>query len=193
MEVDLQSCGTLFSLLPSDIKCQKKYVESLFRFPLVCSEFYALYFFIFWGFFIALHSFPLYGWLGNLNIMECLLVPIILTYFMPPFWGLHFDKLCFNCLICHLWGTEDPLTEEVFLLPARLLPVQLGSWDCWEMGWDVLCWSWVRAQGPWGGFILLISTCWSLCQPVWAATVLCWFDSRDVRTRATIRPLLAQT
>lgn len=47
MEVDLQSCGTLFRLLPSDIKCQQKYVESLFRSPLVCSEFYALYFFLF--------------------------------------------------------------------------------------------------------------------------------------------------
>lgn len=36
-----------------------------FKSPLVGDEFYALYFFIFWGFFIALHSFPLYGWLGN--------------------------------------------------------------------------------------------------------------------------------
>lgn len=86
MEVDLQSCGTLFSLLPSDIKCQQKYVESLFRSPLVCSEFYALYIFYFLGaFFIALHSFPLYGWLGSLNIVERLLVPVILTYFTPPF------------------------------------------------------------------------------------------------------------
>lgn len=44
MEVDLQNCGTLFSLLPSDRKSLQKYVESLFGSPLVCNEFYALYF-----------------------------------------------------------------------------------------------------------------------------------------------------
>lgn len=82
--------------------------------------------------------------------------------------------------------------------PSRAVPIHLGSWDCssvcWEeMGWEVCCWSQVRAQGPWRGFILLFSTCWSLWQLVWAATVLGWCDSRDVRTPATIRPLLAQT
>lgn len=103
-------------------------------------------FFYLLGFFIALHSFPLYGWLGNLYIMVCLLVPIVLTYFMPLFWGLHFDTLCLYSLLSHLSTTENPYTEEIFLLPLPLIPVQLGNWDCCficceVMGWDIRCWS----------------------------------------------------
>lgn len=144
------------------------------------------------GFFIALHSFPLYGWLGNLSIMERLLVPIILTYFTPPFWGLHFDTLCLCCLISYLWGMK-------ILNQRKLSPSQHGCCPFTLAAGTAATGAVGRWAGElpvswaWRGFILLISTCWSLCQLVWAATVLGWFDSRDVGTRATIRPLLAQT
>lgn len=191
MEVDLQNCRTLFSLLPSDIKCLQKYVESLFRSPLVCSEFYALYFFIFWVFFIALHSFPLYGWLGNLYIMVCLLMPIVLTLF----WGLHFDTLCLYSLLSHLSTTEKSLHSGNFLTPTAT-----NTRSAWQLGLLLhLLWSdglghslliGVRTQDPWRGCILFIDICWGLCQLVWAATDLHWLERRDVRTCATIRPLL---
>lgn len=119
-------------------------------------------FFYLLGFFIALHSFPLYGWLGNLYFMVCLLVPIVLTYL----------SLCSEvCVLTHFAFTpcfliyqqlKNPYTVEIFLLPLPLIPVQLGNWDCCficceVMGWDIRCWSEYTLKIPDGAvFCLLI-------------------------------------
>lgn len=149
-------------------------------------------FFIFWGLFLLLYILLLCmdgsGVWTSWSVSLC-----------PSFWlisRLHSEV----CILTHFAFAAWFVTcEELKMLKRRKFSSShLGCWDCsfvcWEeMGCEVCCRSPVRAQGPWRGFILLISTCWSLGQLVWAATVLCWFDSRDVRAPATVRPLLAQT
>lgn len=192
MEMDLQNCRTLFSLLPSDIKCLQKYVESLFRSLLVCNEFYALYFLSSGGFFIALHSFPLHEWLGNLNTMVCLLMPIILTYFMPLKFAFWHTLSLLPVFSTNNWKS---LHRGNFLTPTAT-----NTHSAWQLGLllHLLCsdglghslLTRVHTPGPWRGCILFINIRWSPCQLVWAATDLHWLDCRDVRTCATIRLLL---
>lgn len=101
-------------------------MESLFRSPLVCNEFYALYF-LSSVVFIALRP-SLYGGLGNLNIMMCFLVPIILTYFLLLFWGLYFYTLSLYSLLSHLWATENPYTGNF------LTPTTTNTHSPWQLG-----------------------------------------------------------
>lgn len=145
MEVDLQSCGTLFSLLPSDIKCQQKYVESLFRSPLVCSEFYALYFFlIFSG--VVLLLYILFLCMDGSGIWTPWSVSLCLSFWLI----LHLHSEV--CILTHFAFTAWFLTcEELKILRQRKFSssqpgcsIHLGSWDCgsvcWEeMGWEVCC------------------------------------------------------
>lgn len=189
MEVDLQSCGTLFSLLPSDIKCQQKYVESLFRSPLVCNEFYALYFFYFLGFFYCFTCFSSV-WMArefeNHGASPCAHHSgLVYTSLRFAFWHTLPDFLPVRNWKSSNRGSFPPPSTAAAHSPWQL-GVQLRGLGGDGLGSSLL-------SRAWRGSVLLINTCWSLCQLVWAPTVLGWFDSRDVRTRATIRPLLAQT
>lgn len=174
MEVDLQSCGTLFSLLPSDIKCQQKYVESLFRSLLVCSEFYALYFFIFWGFF---YCSTFFSWMDGSGFWTSWSLSLC-----PSSW-LVFHLHSEVCILRHFAFTAWILTcEELKILkqsrscssqspccPFTLAGLQLRVLGGDGLGRLLLVLS--TCTRSLQGFILLISTCWSLCQLVW---VLSW-------------------
>lgn len=149
-------------------------------------------FFIFWGLFLLLYI--LFLCMDGSGVWTSWSVSLCPSFRLIS--RLHSEV----CILTHFAFAAWFVTcEELKTLKRRKFSSShLGCWDCsfvcWEeMGCEVRCRSPVRAQGPWRGFILLISTCWSLSQLVWAATVLCWFDSRDVRAPATVRPLLAQT
>lgn len=183
MEVDLQNCSALFSLLSAYMEYLQKYVESLFRSPLVSNGFCALH--LSSGFFIALHSFPLYGLLGNLNIMVWLLMPIILTYFMPLFWGLHFDTL----LLLPLFSTRNNWKS---LHRTHFLTVTaMNIHSAWQLGLLLhLLWN----DGL--GLLLIRVHTQSLLTYAEARVSLsgllltCAGSLEEVRTCATIRPLL---
>lgn len=123
----------------------------------------------------------------------------------PSFW-LILHLLSEVCILTHFAFTAWFLTcEELKVLKQRKFPPpsRAAAHSPWQLGLQLcvpggdglgsLLFVLSTSQGPWRGFILLINTCWSLCQLVWAAAVLGWCDSRDVRTCATIRPLLAHT
>ena len=81
-----------------------------------------------------------------------------------------------------------------------LTPTATNTRSAWQLGLLLhLLWSdglghsllvGVHTQGPWRGCILFINIRCSPCQLLWAATDLHGLDCRDVRTCATIRPLL---
>lgn len=126
-------------------------------------------FFLSSGFFLLLYILFLCtaGW-GILNITVRLLVPVILPYFVPLFWGLHFGTLCLHSLLSPLWATEKPYREEIFLLPPPLTPIQFGNWGCRfacceVVGWDTRCQSESPVKVPEGAVLGLINICWSPC------------------------------